>query len=262
MAARQVFDTMDKDGEGIIDRSACDNAMSLLPRPSSTPRSRARSRSPTAASSPRQRAARDEAGGRRDDARGGQGRHGPDAGRENCETGPKVKVGGKPKMSKWAALKAKSKMLIGFGVKSKAAVPMVTLADGTKVPASEVKPGTPLQGGATMPEIKPGEAVVTLADGSVVPASSVKPARRCRAARRCRRSRAAKSRHPLADGSVVSASETVTLADGTVVAAKDVKPGTPLAGRRDDARAQGEDGHGTSRTGRSCPPPRSSPARN
>ena len=28
MAARQVFDTMDKDGEGIIDRSVCDNAMS------------------------------------------------------------------------------------------------------------------------------------------------------------------------------------------------------------------------------------------
>ena len=88
---------------------------------------------------------------------------------------PKIKIGGKPKMSKWAALKAKSKMLIGFGVKSKAAVPMVVLADGTRVPASEVKPGTPLQGGATMPEIKAGEAVVTLADGSVVPASSVKP---------------------------------------------------------------------------------------
>ena len=28
MAARQVFDTMDKDGEGIIDKSVCDNAMS------------------------------------------------------------------------------------------------------------------------------------------------------------------------------------------------------------------------------------------
>ena len=49
----------------------------------------------------------------------------------------------------------------------------VTLADGTKMKASEVPPGTKLAGGGKMPAVPPGAAVVTLADGSVVLASEV-----------------------------------------------------------------------------------------
>jgi len=229
MAARQVFDTMDKDGEGIIDRSVCDNAMSATKAKFDAKESGtvtlADGRVVPASSVP---PGTKLAGGATmpEAAKDGTVKM-PDG--KTVKPAPKVKVGGKPKMSKWAALKAKSKMLIGFGVKSKAAVPMVTLADGTKVPASEVKPGTPLQGGATMPEIKAGEAVVTLADGSVVPASSVKPGTPLQGGATMPAVQGG-AVITLEDGSVVSASETVTLADGTVVAAKDVKPGTPLAG--------------------------------
>ena len=83
----QVFDTMDKDGEGIIDRASATTPCLLPKLRSSTPRRRARSRSPTVGSCPLPRYRPGRNYRRRDDARGGQGRHGPDAGREDRQAG-------------------------------------------------------------------------------------------------------------------------------------------------------------------------------
>ena len=184
MAARQVFDTMDKDGEGIIDKSVCDNAMSATKA-----KFDAKASGTVTLADGRVVPASSVPPGTK--LQGGATMPAP----VPMVTLADGRVMPMDKVPPGTELADGSKMPRGE---------TVMLADGTIVAKKDAPPGAALAGGGSMAVDE--TATVTLADGTVVLAKDVAPGT------------------PLADGQVMAprAGQMVTLADGTVCDAASV----------------------------------------